>query len=62
MEFLSCITKGSKEIIMLWYCNFSSFFNKFKSSCTCPILVAYLQVMDMLGPSLWDVWNSSGQT
>ena len=20
-----------------------------------------LQVMDMLGPSLWDVWNSSGQ-
>ena len=21
-----------------------------------------MQVMDMLGPSLWDVWNSSGQT
>ncbi|KAK9736047.1 hypothetical protein RND81_04G246500 [Saponaria officinalis] len=22
----------------------------------------YVMVMDMLGPSLWDVWNSSGQT
>ena len=22
---------------------------------------ALLQVMDMLGPSLWDVWNSQGQ-
>ena len=22
---------------------------------------AFLQVMDMLGPSLWDVWNSQGQ-
>jgi VanZ family protein len=21
----------------------------------------YVMVMDMLGPSLWDVWNSSGQ-
>lgn len=24
-------------------------------------LLSCLQVMDMLGPSLWDVWNSSGQ-
>lgn len=21
----------------------------------------HVQVMDMLGPSLWDVWNTSGQ-
>ena len=23
--------------------------------------MASMQVMDMLGPSLWDVWNSQGQ-
>jgi hypothetical protein len=23
--------------------------------------ILYFQVMDMLGPSLWDVWNSMGQ-
>ena len=26
-----------------------------------PIFVCALQAMDMLGPSLWDVWNSQGQ-
>lgn len=25
------------------------------------LLALCLQVMDMLGPSLWDVWNSQGQ-
>jgi hypothetical protein len=34
-------------------------------SCTATPLLLLLsccpQVMDMLGPSLWDVWNSQGQ-
>lgn len=25
------------------------------------LLLLLLQAMDMLGPSLWDVWNSQGQ-
>lgn len=26
-----------------------------------PVLCCAVQAMDMLGPSLWDVWNSQGQ-
>lgn len=25
------------------------------------LIIALMQVMDILGPSLWDVWNSQGQ-
>lgn len=28
----------------------------------CLTLLILLQVMDMLGPSLWDVWNSNAHT
>jgi hypothetical protein len=36
------------------------------ATCSCAshsfaALLLLLQVMDMLGPSLWDVWNSQGQ-
>ena len=32
-----------------------------KSSILLSFYSLLLQVMDMLGPSLWDVWNTSGQ-
>lgn len=28
---------------------------------TCCAAICCVQAMDMLGPSLWDVWNSQGQ-
>lgn len=28
----------------------------------CNILACRMQVMDMLGPSLWDVWNNNSHT
>jgi len=28
----------------------------------CFITTLYIQVMDMLGPSLWDVWNNNSHT
>jgi hypothetical protein len=31
------------------------------SSVPPPLFVALVQVMDMLGPSLWDLWNTQGQ-
>lgn len=30
-------------------------------TCCFNFIIVNMQVMDMLGPSLWDVWNSSGQ-
>ena len=32
-----------------------------QSTVLAEALAAACQVMDMLGPSLWDVWNSQGQ-
>ncbi|KAH9611744.1 hypothetical protein KSS87_012083 [Heliosperma pusillum] len=64
MEYPRCITKGSKETTMLWYhCFILLLYDLLVLSMLyLPVLVPFLQVMDMLGPSLWDVWNTSGQS
>lgn len=43
---ISCISNGLKFLVSLDRIH---------------LLFSYMQVMDMLGPSLWDVWNTSGQ-
>lgn len=66
MESLEYISKGGKETIMLWYWipPFSSLLSALLLSVSLmldPHLLFWPQVMDMLGPSLWDLWNTSGQ-
>jgi hypothetical protein len=77
MEFPVHISKAGKGTTMSWYdftvfclrpiCWWSqSLINSsqgvFNAECQQFLYdLCCLQVMDMLGPSLWDVWNSSGQ-
>ena len=71
MVFHEFITRAGKVTIMLWYvflavmCSFLLFYGieviVLVLECVMTSLYCF-QVMDMLGPSLWDVWNNNSHT
>lgn len=68
MVFHEFITRAGKVTTMLWYvffavmCSFLLFYGieviVLVLECVMTSLYCF-QVMDMLGPSLWDVWNNN---
>lgn len=71
MVFHEFITKAGKVTTMLWYvffavmCSFLLFYGieVIVLVLECVMMSLYcFQVMDMLGPSLWDVWNNNSHT
>lgn len=71
MVFHEFITRAGKVTIMLWYvffavmCSFLLFYGieVIVLVLECVMMSLYcFQVMDMLGPSLWDVWNNNSHT
>lgn len=71
MVFHEFITRAGKVTTMLWYvflavmCSFLLFYGieviVLVLECVMTSLYCF-QVMDMLGPSLWDVWNNNSHT
>lgn len=72
MVFHEFITRAGKVTTMLWYvfsavmCSFLLFYYGIEVivlvlECVMTSLYCF-QVMDMLGPSLWDVWNNNSHT
>lgn len=71
MVFHEFITRAGKVTTMLWYvffavmCSFLLFYGieVIVLVLECVMMSLYcFQVMDMLGPSLWDVWNNNSHT
>lgn len=70
MEFQEFIIRAGKLTTISWYELFAAFeFMTLKYSFSLARFVNYIQislicvqVMDILGPSLWDVWNNSSHT
>lgn len=54
-QYLACA--ANRGLPMLPFCAFVLQTNNPCPCCCCGVP----QAMDMLGPSLWDVWNSQGQ-